>query len=62
VKTEYFLVTFAMVIFLKDFTEYTNFEECLAYMEDYMLKHGPFDGVLGFSMVRLSEKLFYLSI
>jgi hypothetical protein len=51
-----------MVIFLKDFTEYTNFEECLAYMEDYMLKHGPFDGVLGFSMVRLSEKLFYLSI
>ncbi|GLT73510.1 hypothetical protein SLA2020_453630 [Shorea laevis] len=34
----------------EDFTEYTNFEECLAYMEDYMLKHGPFDGVLGFSM------------
>lgn len=34
----------------KDFTEYTNFEECLAYVEDYMLKHGPFDGVLGFSM------------
>ncbi|XP_059457725.1 uncharacterized protein LOC132187431 [Corylus avellana] len=34
----------------EDYTEYTNFEECLAYMEDYMLKHGPFDGVLGFSM------------
>ncbi|AES96052.1 putative alpha/Beta hydrolase [Medicago truncatula] len=31
------------------FTEYRNFEECLAYIEDYMLKNGPFDGVLGFS-------------
>ncbi|KAF5464084.1 hypothetical protein F2P56_014194 [Juglans regia] len=34
----------------KDYTEYTNFEECLAYVEDYMIKNGPFDGVLGFSM------------
>ncbi|KAE7999990.1 hypothetical protein FH972_004362 [Carpinus fangiana] len=34
----------------EDYTKYTNFEECLAYVEDYMLKHGPFDGVLGFSM------------
>ncbi|KAL2528155.1 alpha/beta-hydrolase superfamily protein [Forsythia ovata] len=33
----------------KDFQEYYNFEECLDYLEDYMLKHGPFDGVLGFS-------------
>ncbi|XP_061351309.1 uncharacterized protein LOC133312124 [Gastrolobium bilobum] len=33
----------------EDFTEYTNFEECLAYIEDYMVKNGPFDGVLGFS-------------
>ncbi|PON84782.1 Serine hydrolase FSH [Trema orientale] len=31
------------------FTEYTNFEECLAYIEDYMVKNGPFDGFLGFS-------------
>ncbi|KAL7202791.1 hypothetical protein ACSBR1_034288 [Camellia fascicularis] len=33
----------------QDFTEYYNFEECLAYLEDYMIKHGPFDGLLGFS-------------
>ncbi|OMO72987.1 Serine hydrolase FSH [Corchorus olitorius] len=33
----------------EDFTEYTNFEECLAYIEDYMIYNGPFDGFLGFS-------------
>ncbi|VVB18123.1 unnamed protein product [Arabis nemorensis] len=33
----------------KGFTEYRNFEECLAYVEDYMIKNGPFDGLLGFS-------------
>ncbi|GMI68699.1 hypothetical protein like AT4G24380 [Hibiscus trionum] len=33
----------------QNFTEYTNFEECLAYLEDYMIKSGPFDGFLGFS-------------
>ncbi|KAG9160064.1 hypothetical protein Leryth_005794 [Lithospermum erythrorhizon] len=33
----------------KDFTEYINFEECLAYIEDCMVKYGPFDGFLGFS-------------
>ncbi|XP_077224684.1 dihydrofolate reductase-like [Tasmannia lanceolata] len=31
------------------FTEYRNFEECLAYIEECMIKHGPFDGLLGFS-------------
>uniref|UniRef100_A0A5B7BP23 Serine hydrolase domain-containing protein n=1 Tax=Davidia involucrata TaxID=16924 RepID=A0A5B7BP23_DAVIN len=35
--------------FNKEFTEYTNFDECLAYIEDYMIKQGPFDGLLGFS-------------
>ncbi|KAB1214528.1 hypothetical protein CJ030_MR5G013429 [Morella rubra] len=34
----------------EDFTVYKNFDECLEYVEDYMIKHGPFDGVLGFSM------------
>ncbi|KAK6258821.1 hypothetical protein SCA6_013295 [Theobroma cacao] len=29
--------------------ECSNFEECIAYIEDYMVKHGPFDGLLGFS-------------
>ncbi|RYR49972.1 hypothetical protein Ahy_A07g036497 isoform A [Arachis hypogaea] len=37
--------------FNKEFTEYTNFDECLQYIEDYMIKHGPFDGLLGFSQV-----------
>ncbi|KAF7150327.1 hypothetical protein RHSIM_Rhsim02G0034300 [Rhododendron simsii] len=33
----------------EDYTEYYNFEETIAYIEDYMIKHGPFDGILGFS-------------
>ncbi|KAF8404675.1 hypothetical protein HHK36_009563 [Tetracentron sinense] len=35
--------------FDKEKTEYRNFDECLAYIEDYMIKNGPFDGLLGFS-------------
>ncbi|XP_027150628.1 esterase OVCA2 isoform X1 [Coffea eugenioides] len=35
--------------FNKEFTEHQNFDECLAYIEDCMVKHGPFDGLLGFS-------------
>lgn len=37
------------ILILQDFTEYVNFEESLAFIEDYMVKHGPFDGLLGFS-------------
>ncbi|MED6113454.1 hypothetical protein PIB30_070901 [Stylosanthes scabra] len=33
----------------QDFSEYMNFEECLAYIEDFMVENGPFDGLLGFS-------------
>ncbi|XP_010530093.1 PREDICTED: esterase OVCA2-like isoform X2 [Tarenaya hassleriana] len=33
----------------KEFNEYTNFEKCLEYIEDYIIKHGPFDGFAGFS-------------
>ncbi|XP_017254171.1 uncharacterized protein LOC135146698 [Daucus carota subsp. sativus] len=33
----------------KEFTEYTNFNECLEYIQEFMIKHGPFDGLLGFS-------------
>lgn len=40
-------------ICLQDFSEYSNFEECLAYIEDYMVKNGPFDGFLGHSQVWL---------
>ncbi|KAK6942109.1 Serine hydrolase FSH [Dillenia turbinata] len=35
--------------FDKDFTEYTNLEECIAYLCDYITNNGPFDGFLGFS-------------
>uniref|UniRef100_A0A0E0LPZ4 EF-hand domain-containing protein n=1 Tax=Oryza punctata TaxID=4537 RepID=A0A0E0LPZ4_ORYPU len=35
--------------FNKDFTEYTNLDECISYLCDYMVKNGPFDGLLGFS-------------
>ncbi|KAI4337641.1 hypothetical protein L6164_016028 [Bauhinia variegata] len=35
--------------FNKEFTEYTNFEECLKYIEDCIIEQGPFDGLLGFS-------------
>ncbi|KAM3342411.1 dihydrofolate reductase [Capsicum galapagoense] len=35
--------------FNKEFTEYQNFDKCLEYIEECMIKHGPFDGLLGFS-------------
>ncbi|XP_058185142.1 uncharacterized protein LOC131302490 [Rhododendron vialii] len=35
--------------FSQDYQVYNNFEESLAYIEDYMIKHGPFDGLMGFS-------------
>ncbi|KAI3426734.1 FSH1 domain-containing protein, partial [Psidium guajava] len=33
----------------QDYTEYENFEECIAFIEDFMVKNGPFDGLLGSS-------------
>eukprot|EP01018_Ginkgo_biloba_P005805 Gb_04960 [translate_table: standard] len=35
--------------FNPQFTQYRNMDECQSYIEDYMIKHGPFDGLLGFS-------------
>lgn len=35
--------------FNKEFTEYTNLEECIAYLCEYITTKGPFDGLLGFS-------------
>jgi len=40
-----------VVIWIQEFTEYTNFEKCLEYLEDRMIKLGPFDGLIGFSQV-----------
>ncbi|MED6163978.1 hypothetical protein PIB30_085185 [Stylosanthes scabra] len=33
----------------EDFLLVRKCEECVAYIEDYMIKNGPFDGLLGFS-------------
>ena len=38
-----------LVSIMQDFSVYENFEECVKYIEDYMVENGPFDGVLGFS-------------
>ncbi|KAG6493300.1 hypothetical protein ZIOFF_048279 [Zingiber officinale] len=38
----------------KEFTEYENLEECISFLCDYMMKNGPFDGLLGFSQVGCS--------
>jgi len=37
--------------------EYRNFDKCLAYIEELMIKDGPFDGLMGFSQV--SSKVRY---
>ncbi|XP_076886111.1 uncharacterized protein LOC143535859 [Bidens hawaiensis] len=33
----------------QEYKEFYNFEECLEKIQEFMLTHGPFDGVLGFS-------------
>ncbi|XVF38149.1 hypothetical protein REPUB_Repub20aG0074400 [Reevesia pubescens] len=35
--------------FNKDFTEYTNLEESISHLCQYITNNGPFDGLLGFS-------------
>ncbi|KAK3010513.1 hypothetical protein RJ639_011004 [Escallonia herrerae] len=45
--------------FDKDFTEYTNLEECISYLCEYITSNGPFDGLLGFSQ---ACQLLFLSI
>eukprot|EP00268_Persea_americana_P018976 TRINITY_DN19735_c0_g2_i1.p1 TRINITY_DN19735_c0_g2~~TRINITY_DN19735_c0_g2_i1.p1 ORF type:complete len:268 (-),score=34.28 TRINITY_DN19735_c0_g2_i1:1276-2079(-) len=35
--------------FISEVNEYRNVDECLAYVEDFMLKQGPFDCLMGFS-------------
>ncbi|KAF7130547.1 hypothetical protein RHSIM_Rhsim10G0170700 [Rhododendron simsii] len=44
--------------FSQDYQEAYNFEECLAYIEDYMVRNGPFDGLMGFSQV--GKSIFHL--
>ncbi|KAK1405562.1 FSH1 domain-containing protein [Heracleum sosnowskyi] len=33
----------------KDFTEYVDFDKPVEYIQECIIKHGPFDGLLGFS-------------
>nr|GMD00303.1 dihydrofolate reductase-like [Ipomoea batatas] len=35
--------------FNEEFTEYTNLEECISYLCQYITNNGPFHGLLGFS-------------
>ncbi|OMO90788.1 Serine hydrolase FSH [Corchorus capsularis] len=35
--------------FNKDFTEYTNLDQCISYLCEYISTNGPFHGLLGFS-------------
>ncbi|GAB2230482.1 hypothetical protein Droror1_Dr00014750 [Drosera rotundifolia] len=44
-----------MFVLLLDFTEYTNFDECLQYIQECMINFGPIDGFLGFSLARRGE-------
>lgn len=48
-----------LLLKLQEFTEYTNFDECLEYIQECMIKHGPIDGLLGFSQVHFLCGLKY---
>jgi hypothetical protein len=38
-------------LFRQGFTEYRNLDRCFDYIEELMIKEGPFDGLMGFSQV-----------
>ncbi|KAH7440712.1 hypothetical protein KP509_03G007300 [Ceratopteris richardii] len=35
--------------FNKDYSKFTNLEECKEFITNYMQEHGPYDGLMGFS-------------
>lgn len=35
--------------FNREYSKFTNLEECKEFISDYMQEHGPFDGLMGFS-------------
>jgi len=47
--------TFDFFFSAQEFTEYTNLDECISYLCDYMVKNGPFEGLLGFSQVKMKS-------
>lgn len=34
---------------IQEFTEYKNLDVCYEFIQDLVIKHGPIDGLLGFS-------------
>lgn len=46
-----------VTLIFQDFTVYTNLDECISYLTEYIIANGPFDGFLGFSQVTfISDK------
>lgn len=43
-----------MCLNLQEFTEYIDFDKPIEYVEECITKHGPIDGLLGFSQVHLT--------
>jgi calmodulin len=56
-RSSFSFVTILNILPMQEFTEYTNLDECISYLCDYMVKNGPFDGLLGFSQVKSPRQL-----
>ena len=41
---------------------YVNLDECVEFIEDLMIKHGPIDGLMGFSQVVFENFLSFREI
>lgn len=50
---------FCLCLNLQEFV-YANFDESIEYIQEFMIKHGPIDGLLGFSQVYLTLFFFVL--
>lgn len=67
INFKYFL-NFKKYIFIyltftwQDFTEYTNLEQSIDYLNNYITCNGPFHGLLGFSQVALFTLILLLII
>jgi calmodulin len=58
-RSSFSLATILNVHPMQEFTEYTNLDECISYLCDYMVKNGPFDGLLGFSQVISPKRIAF---
>jgi hypothetical protein len=46
----------------EDVVKYTNLDQCIDFIANYMEAYGPFDGLLGFSQVEKSMFFVLISI